>query len=354
VPLQTGGQPLSIALGVALSLLAISDLLLLAVTRRFDRYVVVLLAAGTIFVPAATAVGGGVTGPTAGLAWAFLVPRYAIMALGPRQATAWFLVFLGMVLVMLAIDPLVRGIGDSAPYPTRLLGVVNGTVVPLTIVFLLLRYTDLRRRTAERRANELLANAIPQSIADRLRHGEQRIAEAYPHATILFADLVESTPWERQTDPATVVALLDRLFTRFDRLAVECGTEKIKTIGDAYMAASGAPIATPDHADRALRLGIAILDAVAEERTAGGIELEVRVGLASGPVVGGVIGEQRASFDLWGDTVNVASRMESTGIRGRIQVAASTWEILRERYEFEPRQVEVKGIGDVTAYVLRT
>jgi len=351
VPLQLPSLT-SLVLGVGLSMFSAADLIVLRLTGRFDRYVVALLAAGVVFVPSATAVGGGLTGGSAGTAWGFLVPGYAIMALGPRRATNWFVVFLGMVAVMIAIDPFVKGAAGTLSYPIKLVGVVSGTVAPLTIAFLLLRYTDQRRRAAEARADALLTNAIPSSIATRLRHGEERIAEAYPATTVLFADIVESTPWERQTDPAIVVGLLDRLFTRFDALAASCGVEKIKTIGDAYMAAAGAPIPREDHAEAALRLARAIVDAVTDEGTASGIAVQVRIGLASGPVVGGVIGRQRAAFDLWGDTVNLASRMESSGLPGRIQVAASTRELLVTSHAFEAREVDVKGLGPMTAYLL--
>lgn len=351
-PLQARGNPIALALSVGLSLGSAANLVILARTHRFERYVTALLLGGLIFVPSVTMIGGGITGTTSGLSWGFLGPGYAIMALGPRAATPWFVAFLGMVAFIAVLDPWVHAAVGSGPYALQLSDQVVNAVLPFTIIFLLLRYLDLRRIEAEARADELLANAIPRSIVDRLRRGEQRIAERYPATTILFADIVESTPWERQTDPATVVATLDRLFTRFDALAAECGVEKIKTVGDAYMAAAGAPVAREDHARAAVRLALAIVDAVAQERLAGGIGLRVRVGLASGPAVGGVIGAQRAAFDLWGDTVNLAARMESTGIPDRIQVAAETRALLGEQYAFEAREVEVKGIGPMATYLV--
>ena len=351
-PFQARGQPVAIALGVGLSLWAIGNLIVLARTRRFERFVAALLAAGVVFVPAITIVGGGITGSTAGLPWGFLVPGYAIMALGPHRAMPWFWAFITMVAVLAVADPFVHAAIGPAPYPLLLTDQVANALLPFTIVFLMLRYLDSRRMEAEARADALLTNAIPASIATRLRHGEERIAEAYPATTVLFADIVESTPGERPTDPAIVVAVLDRLFTRFDALAASCGVEKIKTIGDAYMAAAGAPIPRDDHAQAAVRLARAIVGAVAEEGTASGVALQVRIGLASGPVVGGVIGEQRAAFDLWGDTVNLASRMESSGLPGRIQVAASTRELLDASLACEAREIDVKGLGPTTAYLL--
>jgi guanylate cyclase len=219
-------------------------------------------------------------------------------------------------------------------------------------VFLLLRYTDVRRQTAEARADELLTNAIPASIAQRLKRGEQRIAEAYPDTTVLFADIAGFTPWAAKTDPAAIVALLDDLFTRFDGAAAACGLEKIKTIGDAYMAVAGAPIRNERHAEAAVTMASMMLEVVSTWRAQHEVPLEARIGLASGPVVGGIIGQRRILFDLWGDTVNTAQRMESFGVAGRIQIAASTRSLLGDSHRYEERFVAVKGLGQVTAFLV--
>ena len=210
----------------------------------------------------------------------------------------------------------------------------------------------LRLQQDARVAHELLTNAIPASIAARLRRGERRIAESYPATSVVFADIVGFTPWAQRTSPDRVVAMLDDLFTRFDDVAADHGLEKIKTIGDAYMAVAGAPEPRADHAAAAIAFAGAIIDVVAERRAETNADLQVRVGIASGPVVGGVIGRQRLLFDLWGDTVNLASRMESSGIPGRIQVAESTREILGSQCEFERREVDVKGLGPRTTYLV--
>jgi adenylate cyclase len=217
-PIQARWNPFAIVLGVALSLWAIGDLVLLARTRRFERYVVALLGAGVLFVPFVTEIGGGITGSTAGLAWGFLGPAYAIMALGPQRATPWFIAFLGMVGALAIADPWVHAAVAPAPYALVLSDQIINVVVPLTIIFLLLRYLDLRRQAAEARADELLTNAIPSAIATRLRHGENRIADLYPETTVLFADIVGFTPWTRRTDPTSVVSLLDDLFSASMRL----------------------------------------------------------------------------------------------------------------------------------------
>ncbi len=352
LPIQTQGHPLSWPLALGLSAFSAVNLMVLARTRRFDRYVVALIAAGALFVPLATAVGGGLTGSSSGLVWAFLMPAYAIMALGPDRARAWFFVFLGSVGLMVAVDPLVRRAVDPPPYPLVLFGHALNAVIPLAITFLLLRYTDLRRREAETRVDELLMNAIPPTIAARLKRGERHIAESYPETTVLFADIVGFTPWTRRTDPAHVVALLDDLFSRLDGLAIAHGLEKIRTMGDSFMAVAGAPDPRPDHPDAAIELARAFIAEMAAWRAATGQPLQLRVGVASGSVIGGVIGQRRILFDVWGETVNTASRMESSGLPGRIQLAPSTVELVGDRYRFVSREVDVKGMGPMTTYLL--
>jgi adenylate cyclase len=351
LPLEAPTPLVGWGLALGLSLWSAGNLVVLARTRRFERYVIALISIGPPFVLLGTVLAGGVTTSSASLVWAFLMPAYALLALGPRRATPWFIVFVATLLVAVAIDPLVRGLVAPPPYVVQLVSYAQSIGVPLTITFLLLRYIDIRRRAAEARSDELLTNAIPSSIAIRLKHGEDRIAESYPATTVVFADIVGFTPWAQRTNPARVVALLDDLFSRFDTVAAEHGIEKIKTVGDAYMAAAGAPQARSDHAEAAVAFGQAIIAQEADWRVANELALEIRVGVASGPVVGGVIGRRRILFDLWGDTVNTAARMESSGVPGRIHIAASTRELL-DGDGFEERQVDVKGLGMMRTYLL--
>ena len=296
---------------------------------------------------------GGLAGSSAAFLFAFLGPVYAILALGPHRATAWFVFYLVVLVGLILVDPILSSTIEPQPYPLRLIFYAANLGVPLGITFVMLRYTDLRRREAQTRADDLLFNAIPIPIAARLKRGERRIAETYPATTVLFADLAGFTPWAQQTDPARVVGFLDGLFTRFDELAEEHGVEKIKTIGDAYMAVAGAPEPLADHAAAAMAVARGMLRAMAEVRTRLDLPLELRIGMASGPVVGGVIGQRRILFDLWGDTVNLASRMESSGVAGRIHVARSSRDLLRDSCSFEERgTVEVKGLGRMTTYLL--
>ena len=352
LPLQAPGQPLAFVFGAALSLYSVANFGLLIRTHQFERYVIALIASGVVFVPVGTFLGGGITGSSVGIVWAFLMPAYAIMALGPRRATPWFVAFLATIVVMVAVDPLIRDAVARPPYQLVLIGLVQNTIVPLTITFLLLRYTDTRRREAEARVDELLTNAIPRSIAARLKRGERRIAESYDEATVLFADIVGFTAWAQQTAPDRVVELLDGLFRTLDELTSNHGLEKVKTIGDAYMAVAGAPDRRADHAMATIALAGAMIAAVREHRDGTGVDLHVRIGIATGPLIAGVIGRDRLLFDLWGDTVNLASRMESSGMPDRIQVSSSTRGAVGDGWTFEAREVDAKGFGRVPAYLI--
>lgn len=213
-----------------------------------------------------------------------------------------------------------------------------------------------QRELAEERArsDRLLHSILPVPIADRLRRAPETIAEGCDAVSVVFADVVGFTALAERLPPDEVVALLDELFTEFDALCRREGTEKIKTIGDAYMAVAGLPRPDPDHAASAAAVAVGMLDVARRfQGWPGGLDL--RVGISSGPVVAGVIGRDKFAYDLWGDTVNTASRMESTGKPGTVQVSAVTYEMLRDRYAFgPPTSTPVKGKGTLVTYALTT
>ena len=207
---------------------------------------------------------------------------------------------------------------------------------------------------AEReRSERLLLNVLPAPIAARLKQGEEVIADGFPEVTVLFADLVDFTRRSQETTPERVVRVLDDLFSALDQLAERHGLEKIKTIGDAYMAVGGLPEPRPDHAQAVAEMALDVRQEVARHLDPGGEPLAVRIGIDTGPVVAGVIGRRKFSYDLWGDTVNTASRMESQGVAGCIQVTDRAYRRLRDRYRFERRgPVQVKGKGELVTWFL--
>ena len=206
----------------------------------------------------------------------------------------------------------------------------------------------------ERQKSEaLLLNVLPPPVADRLKESPGTLAETFPEATVLFADIVDFTPLAGALTAEATVALFNEVFSCFDGLADRHGLEKIKTIGDVYMVAGGLPAARPDHAEAVVAMAVEMQSEIGRFRRDTGEPLRLRIGIHTGPVVAGVIGTRKFIYDLWGDTVNLASRLEAYGTAGGIQVSSATYEILRERHAFRPRQLEnVKGMGELTAYVL--
>ena len=189
-------------------------------------------------------------------------------------------------------------------------------------------FIDGERVRAKAESDALLLNILPRSIADRLKRGERVIADHYDEVTILFTDIVDFTPFAAmRRRPGSWP--LNEVFSRFDTLAEQHGLEKIKTIGDAYMVVAGAPEPRPDHASVIVDMALEMHGRRGFDRTDARGPLRLRIGIASGPAVAGVIGQRKFSYDVWGDAVNLASRMESTGVAGVIQVAASTWRDVR-------------------------
>lgn len=206
---------------------------------------------------------------------------------------------------------------------------------------------------ARARAKELLLNILPGEVVQRLDAGERRIADHYDSVTILFSDFVGFTPIAERLTSAELVGALDLVFSTFDRLSQESGVEKIKTVGDSYMAVAGLGDRPADHADRAGRLALSMRTAMVEMTPELPAAFAMRVGVHSGPVTAGVIGTHKFSYDVWGDAVNTASRMESSGEPGRIQVSADTAALLGAAYRLEARgPVEVKGKGEMETFWL--
>jgi class 3 adenylate cyclase len=220
------------------------------------------------------------------------------------------------------------------------------------------RTSELERASKEARAameksDRLLLNILPEPIADRLKKGQITIADKFPEATVLFADIVGFTEISSAVPPEELVRMMNVIFSAFDRLTETHGLEKIKTIGDAYMAVGGVPVPDAGHAKAAAEMALDMTEFMARFAADRGMPLSLRIGINTGPVVAGIIGEKKFIYDLWGDTVNTASRMESHGVPGSIHVAEPTFKMLEGEYVFECRgSIPVKGKGEMKTYLL--
>jgi adenylate cyclase len=321
-------------------------------THRLQPLVAAMVVIGMTIIFLGLIPGGGFAQSGTDLVWIILVPLGAVLFLGPRAAAPAFGSVVLVVLAAVVLNPYMRGAPPSSESASLLLSAIN-ILVPAAIALGLVLFIDGERVRAKAQSDALLLNILPSSVADRLKGGQRVIADHCEAVTVLFADLVDFTPFAARESPARVVDLLNDVFSRFDTLAEQCGLEKIKTIGDAYMVVAGVPAPRPDHAAAALDMGVAMHAAIGSiPAPSGRSPFRLRIGVASGSAVAGVIGHRKFSYDLWGDAVNVASRMETTGVPGAIQVAESTWRLCSDRYRFTKREVEAKGIGMVTTYVL--
>ena len=296
---------------------------------------------------------GGYVASSAVSLWALVAAIGTLFFFTADESIPWFVAFLGLTGLSGLLDPILSRHSAAIPEAIRTaFFVLNVTGVALT-AYLMLQFAVRARDEAFARSEGLLLNVLPKAIAERLKREPGVIADAHEEVTVLFADVVGFTPLTERTEPARVVGLLDEVFSAFDALAARHGLEKIKTIGDAYMVAAGLPEPRPDHAEAMAEMALDMLDAIKQLCEPLGLDLPIRVGIDSGPVIAGVIGRDKFIYDLWGDTVNTASRMESHGLAGRVQVSESTYRRLHSRYEFEDRgEIDVKGKGRRRAYLL--
>ena len=216
-----------------------------------------------------------------------------------------------------------------------------------------LQSTNQELVAEQEKSNRLLLNILPEPIATELKEGHSNIADGFAEVTVLFADLVQFTQLSEKISPAEMVKLLNDIFSRFDGLTAKYGLEKIKTIGDAYMVAGGLPVRRPNHAEAVAEMALAMQAEMVRFNAERGQSFRMRIGINTGPVVAGVIGTSKFIYDLWGDTVNIASRMESHGVVGGIQVTEATYVCLKDRYQFQPRgPIQIKGKGEMVVYLL--
>jgi len=352
---------------LAYQVISLTSVLLFLRTKRFRLFRTSQLFM-TLLLPAALqwSLGGFV--PSSGvILWSFTAPLGALLFAGTKEAVPWFVAFVAITLALGIADPHLASKASVLGRPLIVsFFVLNIAGVTLTC-FLMLRYfvgqreralvaLDLEHRNLvqeQERSERLLLNVLPSTIAARLKTSSAVIADGFADVTVLFADIVNFTPLSDRVSPEQLVKLLDELFTDFDGLVERFNLEKIKTIGDAYMVAGGLPVERPDHAQAVADMALEMNKAVGRHGASAGDGFSLRIGMDTGPAVAGVIGRKKFIYDLWGDTVNTASRMESQGIPGRIHVTARTRDRLADAFELESRgEIQVKGKGPMTTYFL--
>jgi guanylate cyclase len=288
---------------------------------------------------------GGFRNSSAVIIWAALAPLAALLFEDLHRTLAWLLGFMALLIVSVVIQPYLRA--PDLPEAFVLWFFVFNIGAVIALAFATVYHFVGQRNFFQQRSEMLLLNILPKEISEALKAGHRTIAAQHEAASILFADVVNFTPMAATMTPLRLVELLNEVFQCFDELVEKYGLEKIKTIGDCYMVAAGVPRPRPDHAQAIVQLALDLQKAVAE-REFGGHRLAFRIGINSGPVVAGVIGHKKFSYDLWGAAVNVASRMETYGERGTVQITRKTYELIKNDFVLEAKgTVNVRGAGEL-------
>jgi class 3 adenylate cyclase len=351
-------------------LVLVVNLLLYIKTGNFDFFRVSQLGM-FLFAPFAMqwAIGSFITASGV-ILWGLLGPIGAILCLSVRDSIAWFVAWVMLTAVSgifdyyladaVALKPLV-------PVRTSVIFFALNFIAVATLIYVLLRYSIKEQQKAklalenahdmlqaeQERSEKLLLNTLPGPIARRLKNSSQTIADGFPSASVMFADIVNFTTVAAGMTPLQVFSMLNSIFSAFDDLTEKHNLEKIKTIGDAYMVAGGINGSDDDHVAAMADLGIAMRDLLHRDFNVNALRMDMRIGIATGPVIAGVVGKNKFIYDLWGDTVNLAARITSEGIPGMVQCDTRTQKLLRSRYEFEaPQLLHLKGKGEMQVYRL--
>ena len=299
---------------------------------------------------------GGFVNSSAVILWSLTSPIGALLFANRRQAIGWFIAYVALVIASGFLEVFARPANNLPPALLVAFFVLNISGVS-AVAFVLLQYFIGQKDLAfgllsveQEKSERLLLNVLPKEIAASLKNGDHTIAERFESASVLFADVVDFTKLSMEMSPEQMIQLLNEVFSYFDALVEKYGLEKIRTIGDNYMVASGVPRPRPDHAQALAAMALEMCNYLDEAHRAG-IPLNFRIGINSGPMVGGVIGKQKFHYDVWGDTVNTASRMESHGLPGKIQITRATYDLIHEAFDCRPRgSIQIKGKGEIQTW----
>ena len=368
---QALGMPVSASLPVGFQLASLATLVYYLITLNFDVFRAAQLCL-FLFVPFVVQWSIGNFVSASGMVlWGLLAPVGAIVLYSARESIPWFVAYIVLILATGYVDYELAWLppkGPKVPLSTSVVFFALNFAAMSTLVYSLLRFAFSEReksrvrleeahaglRDEQERSETLLLNVLPAPVAERLKRLESPIADRFTEVTVMFADIVNFTRMAGMLEPAQIFSLLNRLFSEFDALAGKHGLEKIKTIGDAYMVAGGLTAGQTRQCEAIAELALSMRDLTERDYEVNGQPLQLRIGFASGPVVAGVVGTKKFIYDLWGDTVNVASRLTSESEPGGIQVDERSFQILASGYEFEaPRTLNLKGKGYTTVYELR-
>jgi guanylate cyclase len=302
---------------------------------------------------------GGFIKSSAVILWSLLSPLGAMLFDESRSGLRWLAAYLGLAIVSGYFEfyPLVSS--SLSPTTITVFFILNIGVVSTIAIFLLAYFVGEKNRLftllrgEQLKSENLLLNILPREIAAILKNESRTIADHYTEASILFADMVGFTPLSARLAPVEIVELLNEAFSYFESLVDKYNVEKIRTIGDSYMVVSGVPRMRSDHAQSLVRMALDMREYLAAHTFQNGQRLSFRIGINSGPVIGGVIGKRKFVYDVWGDAVNVASRMESHGMGGTIQITRATYDLIKDEFICQSRgTVDVKGKGEMEAWLV--
>jgi adenylate cyclase len=346
-------KPLSASIPLAISIAVVPIFARFVATKRLGLLPLPFLGLGILLPLLLQLSLGGYVQGSAVVMWAFMAPLFSLLLRPARETWIWLVAFFGVLVLAALLDA--TAMNSVRPLPRVAILTLFALNVAGTgsLTFTALSYFRTQRDAAERRSERLLLNVLPEPIAIRLRRGEWPIADHHEEISVLFADLAGFTVRSAHESPAATVAVLNEVFSVFDELVRRYGLEKIRTIGDSYMVAAGAPVARSDHASAICAMALDLQTEVARLNSSHGWDLSFRIGINCGPAVAGIVGREKFHYDLWGDTVNVASRMESHGMPDHIQVTEAVYERMKTQFVFQQRGlIEVKGKGPTLTYFL--
>jgi len=352
-------EPVAASISWLYTIVTALSLYRLARTGRYRFHRFNQLALGLFLPFCHMLVLGGFMNSSAVLLWSFISPTGALLLYESGQAMRWWYAYVAILIVSGFLDPLVRAGNNLPPGLITTFFVLNIIGVSSIVIVFLKYFLDQKElayrllRIEETKAQDLLLNILPREIAGILKDEKRTIADHFEGTSVLFADLVGFTSLTAELAPVEMVNLLNEIFSFFDSLVEKYDVEKIRTIGDNYMVAAGAPRPRPDHAQVMAWMALEMSDYLRTRPNYNGKRIEFRIGINSGPAVGGVIGRKKFVYDLWGDAVNIASRMESQGVPGKIQITDATYEQIRDGFICEPRgTIPIKGKGEMRTWFL--